>query len=129
MSRIDIVVNNAASTRGQDRQPVATLPVSEWRRVIDTNLNGSFYMCQAFARRMIEAKRGGAIVNVSTLGARLLAAGTAAYASSKSAINALSTILAAELGPHGIRVNGVCPGLTTPAAWTTWAGATPGTVW
>jgi 3-oxoacyl-[acyl-carrier protein] reductase/meso-butanediol dehydrogenase/(S,S)-butanediol dehydrogenase/diacetyl reductase len=112
MGRIDIVVNNAGSTRGQDRQPVATLPVSEWRRVIDTNLNGSFYMCQAFARRMIEGKRGGAIVNISTLGARLLAADTAAYASSKSAINALTTILANELGQYGIRVNGVCPGLT-----------------
>lgn len=111
MGRIDIVVNNAGSTRGQDRQPVATLPVSEWQRVIDTNLNGSFYMCQAFARRMIEGKQGGAIINISTLGARLLAAGTAAYASSKVAINGLTTILSGELGQYGIRVNGVCPGL------------------
>ena len=111
MGRVDFVVNNAGSTRGRDRQPVATLPVTEWRRVIDTNLNGSFYMCQAFARRMIEAKRGGAIINISTLGARLLAAGTAAYASSKLAINGLTTILSGELGQYGIRVNGVCPGL------------------
>lgn len=111
MGRIDFLVNNAGSTRGQDRQPVATLPAAEWRRVIDTNLNGSFYMCQAFARRMIESKRGGAIINISTLGARLLAAGTAAYASSKLAINGLTTILSGELGQHGIRVNGVCPGL------------------
>lgn len=111
MGRIDFLVNNAGSTRGQDRQPVATLPAAEWRRVIDTNLNGSFYMCQAFARRMIESKRGGAIINISTLGARLLAAGTAAYASSKLAINGLTTILSGELGQHSIRVNGVCPGL------------------
>lgn len=68
-------------------------------------------MCQAFARQMIEAGRGGAIVNISTLGARLLAAGTAAYATSKLAINGLTTILAGELGRHGIRVNAVCPGL------------------
>lgn len=111
MGRVDFVINNAGSTRGQDRQPVATLPVSEWQRVIDTNLNGSFYMCQAFAQRMIEAGRGGAIINISTLGARLLAAGTAAYASSKLAINGLTTILSGELGQYGIRVNGVCPGL------------------
>lgn len=111
MGRIDFLVNNAGSTRGQDRQPVATLPAAEWRRVIDTNLNGSFYMCQAFARHMIGSKRGGAIINISTLGARLLAAGTAAYASSKLAINGLTTILSGELGQHGIRVNGVCPGL------------------
>ena len=111
MGRVDFVVNNAGSTRGRDRQPAATLPVGEWRRVIDTNLNGSFYMCQAFARRMIEGRRGGAIVNISTLGSRLLAAGTAAYASSKLALNGLTTILAGELGQHGIRVNAVCPGL------------------
>jgi len=111
MGRVDFVVNNAGSTRGRDRQPAATLPVGEWRRVVDTNLNGSFYMCQAFAQRMIEAGRGGAIINISTLGARLLAAGTAAYASSKLAINGLTTILSGELGGHGIRVNGVCPGV------------------
>lgn len=111
MGRVDFVVNNAGSTRGKDRQPVASLPVDEWRRVVDTNLNGSFYMCQAFARRMIEGKHGGAIINISTLGSRLLAAGTAAYASSKLAINGLTTILSGELGQYGIRVNGVCPGL------------------
>lgn len=111
MGRVDIVVNNAGSTRGPDRQPVAALPASEWRRVVDTNLNGGFYMCQAFARRIIEARHGGIIVNISTLGARLLGAGTAAYASSKLALNGLTTILASELGPHGIRVNSVCPGL------------------
>ena len=108
---VDFLVNNAGSTKGQDRQPVVSLPVSEWQRVINTNLNGTLYMCKAFAQQMIEAKRGGAIINISTLGARLLAAGTAAYASSKLAINGLTTILSGELGRHGIRVNGVCPGL------------------
>ncbi|CAB1370191.1 SDR family NAD(P)-dependent oxidoreductase [Denitratisoma oestradiolicum] len=109
--RVDFVINNAGSTKGQDRQPVVTLPVNEWQRVIDTNLNGSFYMCQTFARRMIDLDQGGAIINISTLGTRLLAAGTAAYASSKVAINGLTTILSGELGRYGIRVNGVCPGL------------------
>ncbi|MBP6104902.1 MAG: SDR family NAD(P)-dependent oxidoreductase [Steroidobacteraceae bacterium] len=108
---VEFLINNAGSTKGQDRQPVVTLPVSEWTRVIDTNLNGTFYMCRAFAQHMIAGQRGGAIINISTLGARLLAAGTAAYASSKLAINGLTTILSGELGRHGIRVNGVCPGL------------------
>ncbi len=111
LGRVDFVVNNAGSTRGQDRQPVVTLPVSEWQRVIDTNLNGSFYMSRTFAQRMISQSHGGVIVNISTLGARLLAAGTAAYASSKVAINGLTTILSGELGRYGIRVNAVCPGL------------------
>ncbi len=108
---VAFLVNNAGSTRGKDRQPVVDLPVEEWQRVIDTNFNGAFYMCRAFARQMIEAGQGGAIVNISTLGARLLAAGTAAYASSKLAINGLTTILAGELGRHRIRVNAVCPGV------------------
>lgn len=108
---IDFVVNNAGSTRGADRQPVETLPLEEWDRVIDTNLNGTFYMSRACARAMIAGGRGGAIVNISTLGARLLAGGTAAYATSKLAINGLTTILSGELGKHGIRVNAVCPGL------------------
>lgn len=108
---VDFLVNNSGSTRGVDRQPIVDLPVSEWRRVIDTNLNGTFYMCRAFAQQMIDGQRGGAIINISTLGARLLASGTAAYASSKLAINGLTTILAGELGRHRIRVNGVCPGL------------------
>ena len=108
---VDFLVNNAGSTKGQDRQPVVTLPVSEWQRVIDTNLNGTFYMCRAFARQMIEGRKGGVIINISTLGARLLAADTAAYASSKLSINGLTTILSGELGRYGIRVNGVCPGL------------------
>lgn len=111
LGRVDILVNNAGSTRGQDRQPMLSLPVAEWQRVIDTNLNGSFYMSRTFARRMVAQGSGGAIVNISTLGTRLLAAGTAAYASSKLAINGLTTVLAGELGRHGIRVNGVCPGL------------------
>ncbi|HQR04895.1 MAG: SDR family oxidoreductase [Proteobacteria bacterium] len=109
--RIDFVVNNAGSTRGKDRQPVTTLPVEEWQRVIDTNLNGGFYMARAFAQRMMKTGRGGAIVNISTLGTRLLAANTAAYVSSKAGINALTTILSGELGRHGIRVNAVSPGL------------------
>lgn len=109
--RVDFLVNNAGSTRGRDRQPMLSLPVAEWQRVIDTNLNGSFYMSRTFAQRMVAQGSGGAIVNISTLGTRLLAAGTAAYASSKLAINGLTTVLSGELGRHGIRVNGVCPGI------------------
>lgn len=108
---VDVLVNNAGATRGTDRVPVLDLAVSEWHRVIDTNLHGTFYMAKACAQRMVEQGRGGSIVNISTLGARLLAAETAAYAASKIAVNALSTVMAAELGPRGIRVNAVCPGL------------------
>ena len=108
---IDVLVNNAGATRGPDRVPVTELPISEWHRVLDTNLHGAFYMSKACAQRMVVQGRGGSIVNISSLAARLLAAETGAYAVSKAAVNALSTVMAAELGPHGIRVNAVCPGI------------------
>lgn len=108
---IDVLVNNAGATRGADRMAIMDLPVAEWRRVMTTNLDGTFYMSRACARRMVAQGRGGSIVNISSLAARILAAGTGAYASSKAAVNALTTVMAAELGPHGIRVNAVCPGI------------------
>jgi 3-oxoacyl-[acyl-carrier protein] reductase/meso-butanediol dehydrogenase/(S,S)-butanediol dehydrogenase/diacetyl reductase len=109
--KVDVLVNNAGATRGTDRVPVLDLAVSEWHRVIDTNLHGTFYMSKACAARMVTQGHGGSIVNISSLAARLLAPETAAYATSKIAVNALSTVMAAELGPKGIRVNAVCPGI------------------
>ncbi|MBK7252266.1 MAG: SDR family oxidoreductase [Gammaproteobacteria bacterium] len=108
---IDVLVNNAGSAFGSDRVPVVDLPVPEWHRVIATNLHGTFYMSQAVARRMVAQGRGGSIVNISSLSARLLSADSGVYAASKAAVNALSTVMAAELGPHRIRVNAVCPGI------------------
>jgi 3-oxoacyl-[acyl-carrier protein] reductase len=109
--RVDILVNNAGSRRGADRQPVTELPLQEWHRVVDTNLDGTFYMSRAFAQQMQACGHGGAIVNISSVVARALLPNTAAYAASKAGINALTTIMAGELGPHGIRVNAVAPGL------------------
>ncbi|KAF4530942.1 hypothetical protein B566_EDAN018975 [Ephemera danica] len=109
--RVDVLVNNAGSRRGEDRQPVTQLPLQEWHRVVDTNLDGTFYMSRRFAQAMVAAGRGGAIVNISSVVARALLPNTAAYAASKAAINALTTIMAGELGSAGVRVNAVAPGL------------------
>ena len=109
--RVDFVVNNAGSTRGSDRVPATELPLSEWQRVLGTNLDGTFYMSRCFAQHMVRLGRGGAIVNISSIAGRNLMPHTAAYATSKAAIDALSTVLAGELGPKGIRVNSVAPGM------------------
>ena len=109
--RVDFLVNNAGASRGGDRVPVTELALDTWKRVMDTNLNGTFYMSRAFARHMSAQGEGGAIVNISSLAARLLAPDTAAYATSKVAINGLTTIMAGELGPKKIRVNVVAPGI------------------
>jgi 3-oxoacyl-[acyl-carrier protein] reductase len=109
--RVDFVINNAGSTRGSDRVPAVGLPLSEWQRVLGTNLDGTFYMSRCFARHMGTLGRGGVILNISSIAGRMRSPNTAAYATSKAAIDALSTVLAGELGAKGIRVNSVAPGM------------------
>ena len=109
--RVDFVVNNAGSTRGSDRVPAIELPLAEWQRVLGTNLDGSFYMSRCFAQHMVAQGRGGVILNISSIAGRNRMPNTAAYATSKAALDALSTVLAGELGPKGIRVNAVAPGM------------------
>lgn len=109
--RVDFVINNAGSTRGADRVPALDLPLAEWQRVLATNLDGTFHMSRCFAKQMVAQGRGGAIVNIGSIAGRNRMPHTAAYATSKAAIDALGTVLAGELGPAGIRVNTVAPGL------------------
>lgn len=109
--RVDIVVNNAGAARGEDRVPVVDLEIDAWRKVIDVNLNGTFYMSRAFGRALVEQGEGGSIVNISSIGGKMLAARTAAYAASKAGIHALTAAMSAELGRDNIRVNAVCPGI------------------
>lgn len=109
--RVDFVINNAGSTRGADRVPALDLPLAEWQRVLATNLDGTFHMSRCFARQMVAQGHGGAIVNIGSIAGRNRMPHTAAYATSKAAIDALGTVLAGELGPAGIRVNTVAPGL------------------
>lgn len=111
LGRVDFVVNNAGAARGNDRVPVVDLDVDTWRRVIDVNLNGTFYMSRACGQRMVEQGKGGAIINISSIAGKLLPASAAAYASSKAGIQALTACMAQEVGRHGIRVNAVCPGI------------------
>ncbi len=109
--RVDIVVNNAGAARGEDRVPVIDLDVDVWRNVIEVNLHGTFLMSRAFGRAIVAAGAGGSIVNISSIGGKMMAARTAAYAASKAAIHALTCAMASELGADGVRVNAVCPGI------------------
>jgi NAD(P)-dependent dehydrogenase (short-subunit alcohol dehydrogenase family) len=109
--RVDIIVNNAGAARGPDRVPVIDLDIEAWRTVIDVNLNGTFYMSRAFGRAIVEQGGGGSIVNISSIGGKLMAGRTAAYAASKAGIHALTCAMASELGGDGVRVNAICPGI------------------
>lgn len=125
--RVDFIVNNAGAPRAGDRAPVVEVDPAVWRRVFDVNLHGSFYMSQVFGRRLIAQGEGGAIVNISSIGGKLLAPNTAAYAASKAALQALTAAMAGEVGQYGIRVNAVCPGIVSTSrlddlAPEQWAG-------
>ena len=108
--RVDVVVNNAGAARGADRAPVIDLELAEWHKVINVNLNGTFYMSRAFGRRLVEQGRGG-IINISSVGGKIMAGTTAAYSASKAGIHALTCAMADELGRSGVRVNAICPGI------------------
>ncbi|WP_203337132.1 SDR family NAD(P)-dependent oxidoreductase [Nocardioides limicola] len=103
--RLDVVVNSAGtSTVGR----IADLELAEWQRVVDVCLTGSFLVIK-HAARVMEA--GGSIVSVASLNARQPGAGMSPYCSAKAGLAMLTEVAALELGPRGIRVNAVSPGL------------------
>lgn len=105
--RIDILVNNAGMNT---RTSTLDMPLEDWHRVMDVNLNGTLHFCRAVLPRMIE-QRDGTIVNVSSSTAKTPHHNAApAYGASKAAVNYLTMHLAMEMAPHNIRVNAVCPG-------------------
>ena len=108
--RLDILVNNAAMSRGSDRRPVVDLDLETFRKVYAINVDGTFLMSRAAARTMLVQGTGGNIVNISTVASRTAGPKLGAYASSKAAINALSRVMAMELAASNIRVNTICPG-------------------
>jgi gluconate 5-dehydrogenase len=91
--------------------PVLEVSPDEWDRTFDVNVKGTMLCCRAVARRMIARGARGALVAVSSGASTSARAGGAHYCGSKAAVNMLVQVLAIELGPYGIRVNAVAPGL------------------
>jgi NAD(P)-dependent dehydrogenase (short-subunit alcohol dehydrogenase family) len=103
----DIIVNNAgiAVTR-----PVLQQTEVDWDSVLDVNLRGCFLVATEGARRLVAARRGGAIVNIASIGALRILQGVAGYTASKAGLVQLTKQMAVELARHDIRVNALCPG-------------------
>jgi len=113
---VDALVNNAG-IGGPDTSVVDTDP-SEFRRVLDVNLVGSFLVARAVARVMLGQGSGGSIVDLGSILGQRGEAGGAAYSASKAGVALLTQVLALELGPHSIRVNTVAPGnMATEMHW------------
>jgi 3-oxoacyl-[acyl-carrier protein] reductase len=105
--RIDVLVNNAGIIRDGY---LAMMSDDDWDAVIQGNLAPLFHCCKWGARKMIGNRRG-AIINLSSISAITGTAGQTNYAASKGAAISFTKALARELGPMGIRVNSVAPGL------------------
>ncbi len=103
-----VVVANAGIVRFGK---LLELSVSDWRRVIEVNLTGTFVVCRAGARRMVDAGAGGSIVAITSMNGVVPGPGSGAYTASKAGLNQLVGQMAIEWGAAGIRVNGVAPGL------------------
>lgn len=121
---LDVLVNNAGGVAGQSFQPIEAIGDESWDSVIAANLGAAFVLSRAAAPGMKRAGRG-RIVNISSgAGVQASLTGIQAYAAAKHAVVGLTRQLAHELGPHGITVNSVAPGLipSNPASAAQWQG-------
>ena len=104
--RLDILVNNASTSRGEDRKSVLDVDSDVWAKVIEVNLIGTFHCTKAMLPLMIRGEQGGSIVNISSVAGRQMLPEVSAYQASKAGVHALTGSLAAEVAKHDIRVNG-----------------------
>jgi 3-hydroxybutyrate dehydrogenase len=107
LDSIDVLVNNAGLERLTPIRSNDPTTLDTYHRIIDINVNGSFWVTHAVLPHM---KRGGRIIFTASIWGKSVEAEFAAYCASKHAVIGLMRVLAKELGPDGINVNAVCPG-------------------
>ncbi len=129
LGRIDYLVNNAGAGRTVGLMPVVELPEEAWRQVIDVKLTGSYLCTRAVLQVLVRQGEGGAIVNISSVQARLTPANDCAYATASGALHTFTAVVAKESAPHGIRVNCVSPGTTDTARNDSLYGYPRGELW
>ena len=109
LGRVDVLVNNAAYPRGNDRVPLPELDEAVWRRVLDIKLTGAFLLCKRVVPVMMR-QGWGRIINLSSIAGKRGSPNTAAYNAANFGIQGLTQSIAQEVARHGVTVNAVCPG-------------------
>jgi 3-oxoacyl-[acyl-carrier protein] reductase len=111
LGTVDVLVNNASIFSTIEMRPFDEIPLTEWGRVLDVNVTGTYLCSRAFVAGM-RAAGYGKIVNISSATVFIGRPLYLHYVTSKAAVIGLTRALASELGPDGIRVNAVTPGAT-----------------
>ncbi len=110
--RLDILINNAGIIR---RAPALQLTEADWDAVLDTNLKVPFFLAQACARQMVQQGEGGKIINICSLLSFQGGILVPSYVAAKHGLAGITKVLANELAPMNINVNGIAPGYVRTA--------------
>jgi NAD(P)-dependent dehydrogenase (short-subunit alcohol dehydrogenase family) len=105
--RVDILMNAAGVNSAT---PFFDISEEEWHRILDIDLKGVFLACQVFGKAMVDAGRGGSIINITSISSGPPLSKVFTYGVSKAGVNQITQFLARELAPHHIRVNAILPG-------------------
>ena len=106
--RLDVLVNNAATTKFIDHNDLNAMTEELWDRILAVNLKGPFFVIRA-AADLLRAGKGGSVVNISSVAGIVGNGSSVAYCASKAGLNNMTQLLARSMGPE-VRVNAVCPG-------------------
>jgi NAD(P)-dependent dehydrogenase (short-subunit alcohol dehydrogenase family) len=116
-ANLDLLICNAGSFFDT---PFLEMTTAEWEKTMSLNLRATFFLAQAFAKRRLDLGGGGSIVIVSSTNGLQAEADSVAYDTSKGGLVMMIKSLAVSLAPHGIRVNGIAPGLIRTPLTQTW---------
>ncbi|MCK5922895.1 MAG: glucose 1-dehydrogenase, partial [Methylococcales bacterium] len=117
--RLDIAVNNAATN--PHFGPILTADASHWDKIMDVNVKGYFWLCQAAAQQMIKQGEGGKIINNASIAGIRPGKMMGIYSVSKAAVIMMTKVLALELGRENIQANAIAPGFVkTQFSATLW---------
>jgi NAD(P)-dependent dehydrogenase (short-subunit alcohol dehydrogenase family) len=105
--RVDILVNAAGVNSAT---PFFDITEEEWHRILDIDLKSVFLACQVFGKAMVDAGRGGSIINITSVSSGPPLSKVFTYGVAKGGVNQITQFLARELAPHKVRVNAILPG-------------------